>query len=221
MKSIKDVSIDIIREVANRCSTLTELVEELGFNGNSSSVRTKLNKILLDHNVPVSHFPNNRATDRWTMENVGEAVKQTSSYTQTLVWLGVAPRSGNFETLKRYITKFELDTSHFSQRDSCKDTKQRNGTDTCIPLEDILAGKHPHYSTSSLRVRLLEGGILEHKCCICNLTEWCSQPIPVELDHVNGVNNDHRLENLRLLCPNCHAQTPTYKGKNKKRKVIQ
>lgn len=219
MKSIKEVSVDDIREAATQCSTLTELVEHLGFNGNSSSVRSKLNKILVDNNIPVSHFPNNRVTDRWTAENVKEAVCQTTSYTQTLARLGVAPRSGNFETLKRYIAKFEIDTTHFSQKESCKNTKQRNGTDTHLSLDGILAGKYPHYSTSSLRIRLLKDGVLEHRCSICDLTEWCGRPIPVELDHINGINNDHRLDNLRLLCPNCHAQTPTYKGKNKKRKV--
>jgi hypothetical protein len=215
MKSIKDVSIDEIREAASRCSTLTELVESLGFNGSSSSVRSKLNKILFNNDILVPHFPTNRATDRWTLQNVGEAVKHNTSYTQTLIWLDVAPRSGNFETLKRYISKFNIDTSHFSQKESCKDTKQRNGTDTCLSLADVLEGKHPHYSTSNLRIRLLNEGVFERKCSVCNLTEWRDLPIPVELDHINGVNDDHRLENLRLLCPNCHAQTPTYKGKNK------
>lgn len=55
---------------------------------------------------------------------------------------------------------------------------------------------------------------LFHKCESCNLEEWLGNKIPLELDHINGVNNDNRIENLRILCPNCHALTPTYRGKN-------
>lgn len=54
-----------------------------------------------------------------------------------------------------------------------------------------------------------------HKCWICGLSEWCEKPIPLELDHVSGDTNDNRKENLRVICPNCHAQTPTYKAKNR------
>jgi Zn finger protein HypA/HybF involved in hydrogenase expression len=80
-------------------------------------------------------------------------------------------------------------------------------------LEQILV-ENSTFQTNKLRKRLLETGLKEHKCENCNNTEWMGKPIPLELSHKNGVNNDHRLENLELLCPNCHAQTPTYRGKN-------
>jgi 5-methylcytosine-specific restriction endonuclease McrA len=56
---------------------------------------------------------------------------------------------------------------------------------------------------------------LEYKCANCGIKEWNNLPLSLQLDHINGVNNDHRLENLRFLCPNCHSQTDTYSGKNK------
>lgn len=58
--------------------------------------------------------------------------------------------------------------------------------------------------------------MLESYCYECKLTEWCGKNIPLELDHIDGSHNNNSLDNLRLLCPNCHAQTETYRGKNKK-----
>jgi Zn finger protein HypA/HybF involved in hydrogenase expression len=71
-------------------------------------------------------------------------------------------------------------------------------------------------SSSSLRIRLIKEKYFEHKCYCCNNTLWLDKPIPLELEHVNGDKFDNRIENLTLLCPNCHALTPTYRGKNKK-----
>ena len=55
----------------------------------------------------------------------------------------------------------------------------------------------------------------QNKCCICNLTEWCNKPITLEMDHINGNATDNTITNLRMLCPNCHSQTPTFKNKNR------
>ena len=55
---------------------------------------------------------------------------------------------------------------------------------------------------------------MEYKCQKCGISEWLGNPLTLQLDHINGVNNDHRLTNLRFLCPNCHSQTDTYAGKN-------
>lgn len=86
-----------------------------------------------------------------------------------------------------------------------------------IPLKEILEGKHPSYQTNKLRLRLIKEGIFENRCDECKICEWNGQKVVCELDHVNGDRHDHRLHNLRLLCPNCHSLTPTFRGKNKRR----
>jgi len=80
--------------------------------------------------------------------------------------------------------------------------------------QDILNGKHPTYQSNKLRRRLLEENIFEHECACCQNREWMDEPIPLELNHIDGNKNNHLLENLELLCPNCHAQTSTYRGRN-------
>ena len=85
------------------------------------------------------------------------------------------------------------------------------------PLEEILQGLHPNYSSTKLKSRLIEAGIKQWKCEIidCGISTWLGEPITLELDHINGNNSDHRLENVRILCPNCHSQTPTYRSKKR------
>lgn len=81
------------------------------------------------------------------------------------------------------------------------------------PLGEVLV--EGRFSNSvHLKTRLLAEGLKQPRCEICGRTEWNRFAIPLELDHLNGRRNDNRLPNLRLLCPNCHAQTDTYRGKN-------
>ena len=84
-----------------------------------------------------------------------------------------------------------------------------------ISLNEIITNK-VKFSRCQLKKRLIHNGLLEYKCVKCgNTGEWMNEKISLEIDHINGVNNDNRLENLRILCPNCHSQTPTFKNKNR------
>lgn len=80
-------------------------------------------------------------------------------------------------------------------------------------LESILV-KNSSYQSNKLRIKLLKAGIKEYKCEICKNTEWNGKPIPLELSHKDGDNSNNELQNLEIICPNCHALTDTYRGKN-------
>jgi hypothetical protein len=84
-----------------------------------------------------------------------------------------------------------------------------------VPLSEILNGDHPHFQTFKLKNRLISEGVKENKCEVCNISEWNGLPLIMQLDHIDGDSHNHKLSNLRLICPNCHAQTETYCGKNK------
>jgi len=129
-----------------------------------------------------------------------------------LTKIGLVPRGGNYKTVKMKIKKIGLDISHFTGQGHLKG-KTHNWAKK-IPLEDILIKNSTYTSTTKLKDRLFKEKYLEKKCYECELTEWRGKDIPLELEHKNGDNTDNRLLNLTVLCPNCHAQTKTYRGKN-------
>jgi len=88
-----------------------------------------------------------------------------------------------------------------------------------MPLEELLVGRR---CRNHVKIRLLRAGILENRCEECGISEWLGRPLTIQIDHINGVKDDHRLENLRMLCPNCHSQTDTYGARNKRlRRILQ
>lgn len=92
--------------------------------------------------------------------------------------------------------------------------KKKKVGEGSFSLENIFAGKHPGYQSNKLRIRLLNEKIKPRECEKCKRVEWNDLPIPLELNHIDGNKQNHALKNLEIICPNCHAQTTTYRGKN-------
>lgn len=151
-----------------------------------------------------------------TDEEFRQAVAQSLSVRQVLERVGLVPAGGNYKTVHSRINRLELDISHFTGKGWNAGPRYRM-LGKPFSWDEILIENSLYTSTTRLRNRLIEYGLKEAKCESCGLTEWLSKSIPLELHHANGVNNDHRLANLRLLCPNCHALTENYRGKNQRR----
>lgn len=137
-----------------------------------------------------------------------EIVQQSNSYSDCLRALGLGIKGGSStDILKRRIQELNCSTEHFSRTTS--------GAYQKYSLDEILIENSPYANISCLKKRLVNENRLEYKCYKCGISEWNGEILSLHLDHINGKNNDHRIENLRFLCPNCHSQTDTYAGKNK------
>lgn len=115
----------------------------------------------------------------------------------------------HFNTLKRLAILYDCYRPNQGLRGGKKNAPAK------IILNDILNGAHPHFQTYKLKNRLLKAGILKNSCSICGINIWNQKSINLELDHIDGNRVNHLLSNLRLLCPNCHSQTDTYRSKNR------
>ena len=151
---------------------------------------------------------------KWTDQDFVEAVKTSFSYAQVIEKLHLRVAGSNYDTVKRKIKELHLDVSHMTGQ-AWNQGERYTPLRVSQPLSEILVEHSTFINANHLRERLLREGVKAYRCEKCGNTEWMGKPIALELHHVNGVRNDQRLENLLLLCPNCHAQTKNYRGKNK------
>ena len=190
-----------IRKAIKDANGRVQAMKNLGYSPKGSITRKKLNEAIEKFNIDISHFT--CRTDRWNV--LPDKINECYCISDVLRAVGLLDRGNNHLTAKRAIRQLNLDTSHFN-RDKGGSISPYNDED--IFCEDSLV----HQST--LKNRVLKNELIPYECDECSITEWNGQALSLQLDHINGINNDNRLTNLRFLCPNCHSLTSTFGGKN-------
>lgn len=146
-----------------------------------------------------------------TKEELKVIVKDNYMYSDVLRALGCKTTNGDsYRTLKNKIKEWGIDISHFKQINRAKNKLDANDlfVENCI------------HSRRSLKRYIIQHNLIPYECAICgNIGEWNGKSLTLTLDHINGINNDNRLENLQFVCPNCDSQQDTYGSKNFKNKL--
>ena len=153
---------------------------------------------------------------KYTREVLEEAVAASVSFAGVVRFLGLVETGGNHTHISRSIRRMGIDTSHFTGQAWARGTvsPRRSRPEQILVLRDPGT---PRVNGEKLRACLLAIG-RTYMCAVCgNEGRWCGQPITLHVDHINGDYFDNRPENLRFMCPNCHAATPTFAGKNRLR----
>ena len=155
----------------------------------------------------------------WTIskDDLQKIIDESSTKVEILKKLGFDGYNGNHRTLStRIITdKLNMDKFNINYQNFNDNRTKIINFDNKPKMIDILT-QNSTYNRQSLKKRLVSEKLKDYKCVNCgNIGEWNGKKLSLQLEHINGINNDNRLENLCFLCPNCHSQTDTYCGKNK------
>ena len=140
----------------------------------------------------------------WNLSEIEKAVKESINFTEVLEKIGIPRYGNNNKTLRNILDANNIDYSHFTGR-------ARTYATSYIEASEYL-NTDKKIKTSKLKNKLIKENIVENKCDICGLTNWLDKPIVLQLHHIDGNPNNNSLENLQLLCPNCHSQTDNYCG---------
>ncbi|MFF0585272.1 HNH endonuclease signature motif containing protein [Streptomyces sp. NPDC003781] len=204
-----------LEEAARGARTLTEALVRLGVDPKSWKRRYIFDR-MRKLGVDVSHF--RREGAKWTREILEPVVAQSASVNDVLRRLGLDPVGGHHTNISRRIRAYGIDTSHFTSvvRTERQRHNQRRRTPEEILIEDT-STRARRIPGSRLKRALRELG-MEERCALCGIEAvWLGEPLPLEVDHIDGNWRNNRIENLRLLCPNCHSTTDTYRGRSKER----
>lgn len=144
-------------------------------------------------------------------ENIVKQVFNIADFCRMVGW---QPRGDNYKIFHKYVKEYNLDTSHFTGRKTNLGNKHKIG----LSVNDFFK-KDKLIKASDIRKKLFSENLKEYKCEICGISSWRGQPIRLQIHHIDGDHFNNELENLQILCPNCHTQTDSYAGKKNQKGV--
>ena len=211
--TIEQSNYPLILELALQSNSKTDLLNNLGHKNRTHQLY-KLEALLVDNNFDFNLFPNKNHTSSNSVFNNKElltiAVKTSNSYAEIIRFFNKSITGANLKTLKKYLSLFNL-KDFFLQKGIIKRKIYRR-TSEAIFIENSLV------PTSTIRYRIIKEQLLKYECSreqCRNNGDWHGDKLVLQLEHKNGNNRDHRLENLEFLCPNCHSITITWGNKKR------
>ncbi|WP_328312590.1 HNH endonuclease [Streptomyces sp. NBC_00442] len=198
-----------LAEAAGSSRTLSEALAKLGVDpkgGSRRYIRERMRRLGID----VAHFEREGA--RWTREVLEPVVANSTNMCEVLRRLGLEVVGGHHTHITRRVKAYGIDTSHFRPPSRAGETRRRAPETLLVEQEPATARRIP---SDRLKRAMAILGTTE-LCAMCGTEPaWRGKPLPLEVDHIDGDWRNNRIENLRLLCPNCHSTTDSYRGRGK------
>lgn len=209
----EEISDSELIELANVCNSKKEFCESLGFKSTTVWRKGPLSDRISKLDIKIIRTPKRKYSD----EQILEASKNARSVTEIMRKIGMCPTGYAHNRFKHRLRNLGVDVDSMpgaAWNAGLKSSPKRS-------TKEYLKLDGPFISTSKLRQKLINDGILKNRCDECDLgPEWNNKPLSMQLEHINGNRRDNRLNNLRILCPNCHTQTPTH-SKIKNGRVLE
>ena len=186
-------------------NSFSELYKNLEVSDNGT-LREVIKNQLDKYKIKTNHFGSLKETDAEYIEKIKQACKISKSVYGVIKNLGIRSTGSRNQEIKRIIKNNKIDISHFTGRASNRFKFKKH-------LNELLQ-YGTEIESSHLKKRILQENVIENKCSKCNISDWQGEKLSLILDHISGDRRDNRLENLRLLCPNCNSLTDTFSGRN-------
>lgn len=208
----KELPVGVISSILQRNGSIKAVVNHITGGKPNEGVRSVISRRV--ETLGLTGLLRGNITTRYTPEQLIDAFARSICWSDVYRCLGLSVCDHNKASIRRFAEHYKISVPEFS-KEQLREAFRRGGKQTRAAEEVYCAdSKHPR---ASLRSRVMRDGVLDYyHCDKCGLQPvWDGEKLQLELDHTNGVSNDNRIENLRWLCPNCHSQTHTYRGKNK------